>query len=102
MGRLDVGDDEGGLDPPRGARWEPQAERNRGRRAWGRELDKAEPLHRRHVVVEPPTQLLVEPFGPIDVSHRDNVVFEIHLGYFGCAHGCLLLSLVWLSVLYLS
>src|SRR5580700_8925753 len=41
MGRLDVGDDEGGLNPPRRSRWESQAKCDRGRRAWGCELDKA-------------------------------------------------------------
>ena len=48
-------------------------------RAWGCELDEAEPLHRRNVIVEPPTQLLVERLGSVDVGHGDDVDFEIHV-----------------------
>ena len=80
--------------PSRGARWEPQAERDRGRRAWGCELDEAEPVHRRDVIVEPPTQLLVEPLGPVDVSHGDDVVFELHRDA-GTSLGLMALSLAW-------
>jgi hypothetical protein len=76
MGRLYFGDNESRLDPPRGARWEPQPERDRSRRARGRELDKAKPIHRRNVVVESPTQLMVKALSPIDVSHGDDVIFE--------------------------
>ena len=43
MGRLDVGDDERALGRARRGRCEPQAERDRGRRARGCELDDAKP-----------------------------------------------------------
>ena len=92
MSGLDVGDDQGGLDSSRRTRREPEAEGDRSRRTRGCELNKAKSVHRCNVVVESPTQLLVEDFGPIDVSHRDDVVLELYrnAGCFYWAHGSLL------------
>ena len=106
MGRLDVGDGETGLGRTWRGRCESLPERDRGGRAGGCELDDAEPVERRGVIVEPPTQSLVEPLGSVHVGHWDDVDFELHAdtanvrlagdaGYFGRAHRCLLLSLVW-------
>src|SRR6266850_390453 len=95
MGRHNVRDDKGALRRAWRGRVQSQAERDRGRRARRSELDEAQSIHRRHVVVEPPTQSRIEPLGSVDVSHGDNVIFEVQLGYVGRAHGDLLLSLVW-------
>src|SRR5205823_11643091 len=104
MGRLDVGDGE----PARGRTWRGRcqslAERDRRPRAWWCELDDTEPVERRDVIVEPPTDSRVEPLGPVDVGHGDDLDFELHVdppnarlagdaGYLGCAHGSVLLSL---------
>ena len=79
MGRLDVGDDEPALGRAWRGRRESLAERDRGPGAWGCELDDAEPVERRDVIVEPPTQSLVEPLGSVDVGHGDDLDFELHV-----------------------
>src|SRR6266581_1001791 len=92
MGRGDVGDDEVALGRTwRGLR-ESLAERDRGPRARGRELDDAEPVERCDVVVEPPTQLLVEPLGTVDIGHGDDHDFKVESACFGAAHWYLLLG----------
>ena len=78
MSLLDVRDDEGALGPAWRGRVQPEAERNRGRRARRSELNEAQSIHRCDVVVEPPTQLLVERLGSVDVGHGDDVVFKLH------------------------
>jgi hypothetical protein len=104
MSRLDVGDDEPALGRAWRGRRESLAERDRGPRAGRRELDDTETFERCGIIVESPTQLLVEPLGSVDVGHGDDVDFEIHVDtanprlagcrYLGCAHGTLSLSLV--------
>ena len=97
MRHLDVGDDQPALGRAWRGRCESQAERDRGPRPRRRELDDAEPVERRDVIVEPPTQSLVEPLGTVDVGHGDDLVLELHVDpasirlagdarYFGCAH----------------
>ena len=56
MGHLDVRNNKRALNRARSGRWESPAEGDRGSRSRGRVPDEADPLHRRHVVVEPPTQ----------------------------------------------
>jgi hypothetical protein len=79
----DVVDDECGLDPSGSARREPQAERDRSRRARRCQLDEAKPVHRGDVVIEPPTQLLVERLRAVDVIHGDDLVFKPQVRCFG-------------------
>src|ERR1700733_3144239 len=80
VGRLDVGNGQSGLGRARSGGRESFSERDRGPRAWGRELDDAEALEWRRVIVESPTQLRVEAFGPVDVGDGDDVHFEVHVG----------------------
>ena len=61
MGGLDVGDDQSAFRRTGRGRRESQAERDRCPGAGGRELDDPKPVQRGDVVVEPPTQALVEP-----------------------------------------
>jgi hypothetical protein len=53
-------------------------------------LDDAEPGEWRGVIVEPPTELLVEALGSVNIGHGDDVDFELHADRaavcFGCAH----------------
>src|SRR4029077_14024863 len=84
---LDVGDDQSASGRGGRSRRESQTERKRCPGAgWGK-LDDAEPAHRGDVVVEPPTQMVVELLGPTDVGHRNDVDLEVHLD--GPAHGYL-------------
>jgi hypothetical protein len=64
MGGLDIGDDEPPLGRARRGRREPLAECDRGPRPRGCELDDAKPVERGYVIIEPPTQSLVERLGP--------------------------------------
>src|SRR5205085_3154268 len=77
--RFDVGDDQPSLGRAgRGGR-ESLAERDRGTRAWGCELDDAKALQRGGVVVEPPTQALIELLGSVNVRHGDDLDLELHV-----------------------
>ena len=104
MGRFDVGDDQPRHGRARRGRRESLAERDRGPRARGRELDDAKAVQRGDVVVEPPTQALVELLGSVDVGHGDDVDLELHVDLpdarvaarglcFGGAHVNLLVAL---------
>ena len=79
MRRFDVGHDQARHGRARRGRGEPRAERDRGRGARGRELDAAKAFQRGGVVVQPPTQALVELLGPVDVGHGDDVDLELHV-----------------------
>ena len=59
MGRLDIGDSEPALPRAWRGRREPLAEPDRGPGTWGCELDEAEPVERRNVIVEPPLLLAI-------------------------------------------
>src|SRR5262249_51865314 len=100
-GGVDVGDDQPPLGRAGRARRESLAERDRGTRAWGCELDNAKAFHRGDVVVEPPAQVLIEVLGPVNVGHRDDLNLELHVElpdprvterglYVGRTHGYLL------------
>src|ERR1700733_9738266 len=103
MSRFDVGHDQPAFGRAgRGGR-EPLAERNRGARAWRCELNDAKALHRGGVVVEPPTQTLIELLGSVDVGHGNDLNLELHIdppdacvaawgAFFGGAHGYLLVG----------
>ena len=102
-GCVDVGDDRPALGRAGRGRRQPSAERDRGGRARGRELDDAKAVQRGHVVVEPPAQPLVKLLGPVDAGHRDDLHLQMHVdrpggrvaagaitACFGGAHACLL------------
>src|SRR6516165_9370722 len=79
IGGLDVGDDQLPLGRAWRGRREFLAERDRGPRARGCELDDAKPLHRGDVAVEAPTQALIELLGSVDVGHGDDHDLELHV-----------------------
>ena len=60
-------------EPGRGRR-QSVAERDRGPQLG--ELDDAKPVERRDVIVEPPTESLVERFGSVHVGNRYHVDLE--------------------------
>src|SRR5215813_5535024 len=102
IGGLDVGDDQLPLGRAWRGRRESLAERDRGPRARGCELDDAKALHRGDVAVEVPTQALIEFLGSVDVGHGDDHDLELHVdppdarvaacvGYVGGAHRYLLI-----------
>ena len=78
VGRLDVGDNEAGFGRARRGRCESHTEGDRGPRSRRSELDDAEAVEGSDVIVEPPTQSLVERLGPVDIRHGDDLDFEIH------------------------
>ena len=79
MGGLDVGDDQSAFGRAGSGCRESEAERHRGPGTGGRELDDPKAVQRGDVVVEPPTQALVELFGAVDVGNGNDLVFELHV-----------------------
>src|SRR6516162_2667583 len=79
IGGLDVGDDQLPLGRAWRGRRESLAERDRGPRARGCELDDAKALHRGDVAVEAPTQALIELLGSVDVGHGNDHDLELHV-----------------------
>ena len=79
MGGLDVGDDQAASGRAGSGGREPQAERDRGPGAGGRELHDPEAVHRGDVIIEPPTQVIVELLGPVNVGHGNDLHLELHV-----------------------
>jgi hypothetical protein len=76
----DIGHDEiESLCRARHGRGDSLAEDDRARRAWGRELYDPKLLADDEVGIEPPTQIAVEPLGPINVRDRDDDHLELHV-----------------------
>src|ERR1700733_11181871 len=95
VSRFDVGDDQRRHGRARRRRGYSLAERNRAARAWGRELDDADVLCWGDIIVEPPTQALVELLRSFDGGHRDDVDLEVHGDLFGaCLTHVIYLSLI--------
>src|ERR1700678_888913 len=78
MCRFDVGDNQRAHGGSRRGRSYSVAEGHGATRAGRRELHDANVLYRGDILVEPPTQALVELLGSFDVGHGDNVDFEVH------------------------
>jgi hypothetical protein len=53
-------------------------ERDRASRPRRRELDDANVLCRGDILIQPPTQSLIELFGSLDIGHGDDVHLEVH------------------------
>src|SRR5262252_6566107 len=79
IGGLDVGDDQLPLGRAWRGRRQSLAERDRGPRTRGCELDDAKALHRGDVAVEVPTQALIEFLGSVDVGHGNDHDLELHV-----------------------
>src|ERR1700733_10415312 len=77
--RLDIRHDQPCLGRTRRRGRQPQAKRDRRTRPRRRELHDPKPLHRRDIIVKPPTQLLIKPLGPINIRHRDDLDLEPHI-----------------------
>src|SRR6266481_6339621 len=78
MCRTDVGDNQCAHGRTRRRRSHSDAEVNRATRARGRELDDANVLCRGDILVEPPSQALVELLRSFHVGHGDDVDLEVH------------------------
>jgi hypothetical protein len=78
MCRSDVGDNQSSYGRTRRRRSNSVAEINRATRARRRELDDANVLCRGDILVKPPTQLLIELLGALDIRHGDDVNLEVH------------------------
>ncbi len=79
MGGLDVGDDQSAFGRARRGRRHPRPNVIDVPEPGGVNWTIREPVHRGDVVVEPPPQALVEPLGPVDVGHGNDVHLEFHV-----------------------
>jgi hypothetical protein len=78
MGCFDVGDDQPPTAEPGAAAVIPLPNVTEHPEPGGREPDDSNVVCRGDIVVEPPTQALVELPGSLDVGHGDDVDLEFH------------------------
>jgi hypothetical protein len=80
--RLDVGDDE--VEPLRGT-WvrgrEATAKNDGTWRTRGSDLNDPKAALARYVGIQPPAETCIETLCPVDVGHRNNDNFELHVDF---------------------